>query len=112
MRDVISVDPMYLSRLAASHSSPVLRLGDFLANPAPRYLPDADRTMGFSSPTYLPLDHSLPTLEVDVPADSIFAYKVFAKALLDGLVFSQLKPFVPFLHARSAVILQAASNPR
>jgi len=113
MRDCISVDPMLLSKRAAAGDCPLLRLGEFLAVPAPRYLPEQDSVLAFSSPTYVPLrEHALPTVEVSVPTGSIFRYKVFAKALLEGEVLDGLPPQGAQLLARPSLVLHAPNNPR
>jgi len=112
MRDCVVVDPMSLSRRAARGNVPCFKIGEFLPTPAPRYLPDQDRVMAFASPQYTPLRHQLPTIELEVPADNIFRYKVFAQALLDGHVLQQVPPRDVRLVAKSASLLQAASNPR
>lgn len=112
MRDCIAVDPMMLSRRAVDGTSNLLKLGEFLPVPAPRYLTDQDSVLAFAQPSYAALGHSLPTVEIEVPADNIFRYKVFAKALLDGEVLEGVPPRDARLLARPAVVLQAASNPR
>lgn len=112
MRDCIAVDPMVLSRRAVDGTSHLLKIGDFLPVPAPRYLAEQDSVLAFAQPSYAPLAHSLPTVELEVPADNIFRYKVFAKALLDGEVLEGVPPRDARLLARPAVVLQAASNPR
>jgi len=112
MRDCISVDPLLLSRRAPAGDCPLLQMGEFLAVPAPRYLRDQDSVLAFASPSYAPLMHTLPTIEVDVPAASIFRYKVFAKALLDGEVIPGVPPPRTQLLARPAMVLHAPNNPR
>jgi len=112
MRDCIGVDPMMLARRAATGECPLLRLGDFLAVPAPRYLKDQDKVLAFASPRYSALDYSLPTVEVPVPSDSIFRYKVFAKALLEGEVLPGFPGHAAQLLARPTLVLHAPTNPR
>lgn len=112
MRDCISVDPLLLSKRAPAGDCPLLKLGEFLAIPAPRYLRDQDSVLAFASPSYAPLEHALPTIELSVPADSIFRYKVFAKALLDGEVFAGVPPPRAQLLAKPAMVLHAPNNPR
>lgn len=79
--------------------------------PAPRYLPDQDRVLAFASPTYASLEHVLPTVEVEVPADNVFRYKVFARALLDGEVFAGIPRRGARLLARPAMVLQSPNKP-
>ncbi|CAE8700232.1 unnamed protein product, partial [Polarella glacialis] len=110
MRDCIGVDPLLLAKRAALGKSPLLQLGEFLPVPAPRYMPEQDTVLAFASPSYVPLDHMLPTVEVDVPADTIFRYKVLAKALLEGQVIPGF-PSVNLL-ARPSLVLHAPTNPR
>eukprot|EP00931_Biecheleriopsis_adriatica_P017434 TRINITY_DN12523_c0_g2_i3.p1 TRINITY_DN12523_c0_g2~~TRINITY_DN12523_c0_g2_i3.p1 ORF type:complete len:1318 (+),score=361.79 TRINITY_DN12523_c0_g2_i3:45-3998(+) len=112
MRDCVGIDPLVLAKRAASGGCPLLQLGEFLPVPAPRYLPDQDTVLAFASPSYTPLGHSLPTVEVDVPEDVIFRYKVLAKALLEGEVIAGMPPPGAHLLARPALVLQAPTNPR
>merc|ERR1719327_746097 len=112
MRDCVALDPLTLSKRAAQGDCPLLQLGEFLAVPAPRYLKDKDSVLGFASPSYVPLDYTLPTIEVEVPSDSIFRYKVFAKALLDGEVLSGLPAVGLSLLARPSLVLHSPNNPR
>eukprot|EP00928_Gymnodinium_smaydae_P012466 TRINITY_DN14516_c1_g1_i2.p1 TRINITY_DN14516_c1_g1~~TRINITY_DN14516_c1_g1_i2.p1 ORF type:complete len:1400 (+),score=439.30 TRINITY_DN14516_c1_g1_i2:441-4202(+) len=111
MRDCTRIDPLGLSKLAASGACSLLRLGEFLAVPAPRYLPEKDQVLAFVSPSYTALDYSLPTVEMDVPTDNIFRYKVFAQALLEGAVLPGIPPKGDLL-ARPTLVLQAPNNPR
>ncbi|CAK0873782.1 unnamed protein product [Prorocentrum cordatum] len=112
MHGCVAVDPMHLARGAAAGSSPLLRLGEFLQVPAPRFLPKQDQVLAFASPKYGPLDFALPTVEVKVAADAIFRYKVFAKALLEGEVIAGVPPAGARLLARPALVLSAPTNPR
>lgn len=117
MRDLIAIDGLSLAKYAAagancSAASAVLNLGDFLPVPAPRYLKEQDDVLAFASPMYAPLDYALPTVEISVPADQIFRYKVFARALLEGEVVPGLpRRGVPLL-AKPPLVLQAPNNPR
>lgn len=113
MRDCVGVDPLLLARRAAKGECPLLRLGEFLPVPAPRYLQDKDDVLAFVSPEYGPLAYKLPTVEVQVPRDQIFRYKVFAKALLDGEVLpGKVPPVGCQLLARSGLVLHAPTNSR
>lgn len=112
MRDCISIDPLWLAKRAAAGGCPLLKLGEFLAVPAPRYLPQQDTVLAFASPTYAPLAHQLPTVEVDVPIDNVFRYKVLAKALLEGQVIEGLPSAQDNLLARPSIVLHAPTNPR
>lgn len=112
MRDCISIDPLALARRAAAGSCSLLKLGEFLPVPAPRYLPDQDKVLAFASPSYAALEHVLPTVEVEVPAENIFRYKVFARALLEGEVLAAMPPTEARLLARPPMVLQAPNNPR
>merc|ERR1712060_655297 len=112
MRDCIGLDPLMLSRRAVSGDCPLLSIGDFLSVPAPRYLQEQDSVLAFGSPSYTPLAYALPTVELSVPADNIFRYKVFAKALLEGEVLSGFPHPKAQLLARPALVLNAPTNPR
>ncbi|CAK9036107.1 unnamed protein product [Durusdinium trenchii] len=101
MRDCINVDPLHLAKV------PLL----FIPVPGPRYLPEQDKVLAFASPSYIPLSYALPTVEVEVPANSIFRYKVFAKALLEGMVVRDL-PAQDKLLAKPTLLLHAPTNPR
>lgn len=111
MRDCISIDPLHLAKRAAAGGCPLLNLGEFIPVPGPRYLPEQDKVLAFASPSYTPLSYSLPTVEVEVPVNSIFRYKVFAKALLEGLVIQNL-PAKDKLLAKPTLLLHAPTNPR
>ncbi|CAE7364491.1 DHX37 [Symbiodinium natans] len=111
MRDCVTVDPLQLAKRAAAGGCPLLQLGEFLPVPAPRYLSEQDKVLAFASPLYAPLAYSLPTVEVDVPSESNFRYKVFAKALLEGMVVRGL-PCQDKLLARPTLLLHAPTNPR
>lgn len=112
MRDCIGVDPLLLARRAAIRECPVLRRGEFLPVPAPRYLREQDQVLSFATPRYQPLDYTLPTVEVAIPADSIFRYKVFAKAFLEGEVIIGIPHDASQLLTRPALVLHAPTNPR
>eukprot|EP00927_Polykrikos_kofoidii_P034413 TRINITY_DN29210_c0_g1_i1.p1 TRINITY_DN29210_c0_g1~~TRINITY_DN29210_c0_g1_i1.p1 ORF type:complete len:1369 (-),score=352.93 TRINITY_DN29210_c0_g1_i1:131-4192(-) len=112
MRDCAGVDPLALSRRAAEGTCPLLRLGQFLPAPAPRYVKDQDQVMAFVSPSYKQLDFVLPTVEIKVPKDEMLRYKVFARALLEGEVLDGFPPRNVNLLARPSMALQMASNPR
>lgn len=111
MRDCVTVDPLQLAKRAAAGGCPLLQLGEFLPVPGPRYLSEQDKVLAFASPLYAPLSYSLPTVEVDVPSESNFRYKVFAKALLEGAVVRGL-PSQDKLLARPSLLLHAPTNPR
>ncbi|CAK9036060.1 unnamed protein product [Durusdinium trenchii] len=111
MRDCINVDPLHLAKRAAAGGCPLLSLGEFIPVPGPRYLPEQDKVLAFASPSYIPLSYALPTVEVEVPANSIFRYKVFAKALLEGMVVRDL-PAQDKLLAKPTLLLHAPTNPR
>lgn len=112
MRDCVAIDLTHLARRAAAGDSPLLRLGEYLATPAPRYLPDQDSVLGFCSPKYTPLDLALPTMELEVPKDAIFRYKVFARALLSGEVLRGFPPAGQQLLAKPLLVLHTPNNPR
>lgn len=113
MRECVALDPMVLSKRAAIGDCSLLQLGEFLAVPAPRYLKDKDSVLGFASPSYAGLGYTLPTIEVNVPVDSIFRYKVFAKALLEGEVLENFPGSrASSLLARPALVLHSPNNPR
>jgi len=112
MRDCVAVDQLSLAKRACAGDSSLVQMGDFLPVPAPRYLPEQDRVMAFCSPTYAPLAFKLPTIEVSVPADMIFRYKVFAKALLEGEVLAGFPPRGARLQAQPSIVMHAPTNPR
>lgn len=112
MRDCIAIDGVVLARRAAAGDCPLLQIGDFLPVPAPRYLPDQDTVMAFCSPVYSPLGYKLPTIEISVPSNMIFRYKVFAKALLEGEVLSNFPPKGARLLAQPGMVLHAPTNVR
>jgi len=112
MRDCIAVDSTVLARRATAGDCPLLQIGDFLPVPAPRYLRDQDTVMAFCSPIYAPLGYKLPTIEISVPSDMIFRYKVFAKALLEGEVIDGFPPKGARLLAQPGLVLHAPTNSR
>merc|ERR1712012_1104042 len=90
----------------------MLKLGDFLPVPAPRYMPEQDTVLAFCSPVYGPLEHVLPTMEINVPASMIIRCKIFAKAFLEGQVFDKVPPEGVRLLAQPSALMTNPTNPR
>eukprot|EP00397_Hematodinium_sp_SG-2012_P004562 GEMP01004574.1.p1 GENE.GEMP01004574.1~~GEMP01004574.1.p1 ORF type:complete len:1212 (+),score=350.82 GEMP01004574.1:134-3637(+) len=91
----VSVDAAGLAKAAATDNfnTPLIKKGELLKAPAPRYLPESDKVVGFFAPTYAPLDLSLPTIEVALSSSEMSAVRVFAKMLLAGKVCPKLAEF-------------------
>lgn len=83
-----------------------------LQAPLPRYVKSQDKVVGFFAPKYIPLNYTLPGIELNLSAVSNLPfpeaagsdsnkvypykklqYKIFAKALLEGSVLLKLKQF-------------------
>jgi len=107
MRECLSVDPNVLGKLKIPS---LVEQGDLLTVPNPRYLPEGDRVVGFITPVYKPLDYPLPTIEVDVGADAMMRYRVFARALLEGTVIPALKQFTPTLLVNPSMVTSSWTN--
>lgn len=93
----VSIDATGLGKALASDefASPLIKKGELLKTPHPRYCPKTDRVVGFAAPVYVPLDYQLPAVEVPLKGDD--AVRIFAKAFLEGKVCTKLTPFVASL---------------
>jgi len=88
--------------------SNVFRQGSVLKTPAPRYVSDEDKVIGFFSPVYGPLDLQLPTVQAPLPKDNLTAVRAFAKAFVEGKVLPRLAKYEPLLYGGATSMLNNA----
>lgn len=133
-----SEETAYAPKIAATAST-LFSFAAVLPSPAPRYVPKADQVSCFVAPVFRPLALTLPSVEVDgrsleqwsardvsssatsssasagaVNTSASFlaalSYRVFARALLEGLVYAKLRAFAQHLSTKPATFLFGAAQ--
>jgi len=71
--------------------NPILfKIGPLQTTPAPTYSVEKDIIFGLYRPTYVPLDIELECVEMPLPKEEKVGTRIFAKALVEGLVCPKL----------------------
>eukprot|EP01132_Coremiostelium_polycephalum_P012058 gene12058-14746_t len=101
MKMVTEINPSWLPLLGG----PLCSEFKPLETPPPHYSVKHDRVRCCIKPNFGQHNWELPLIKIDHP-DPLESIRYFAKALLEGQVFTPLKYLVPYLNSNSTVIVQ------
>eukprot|EP01117_Protostelium_nocturnum_P006791 TRINITY_DN2439_c0_g1_i2.p1 TRINITY_DN2439_c0_g1~~TRINITY_DN2439_c0_g1_i2.p1 ORF type:complete len:945 (+),score=306.88 TRINITY_DN2439_c0_g1_i2:1028-3862(+) len=106
MRGVTAVHPAWLSALGPN----MCTFSQPLSIPPPKYDIEKDRIICLYKVNFGPYAWELPTKESTFPEGNMEEYKYFARYLLEGQIFPQMRLFDSKLNTRPNVITKSAQN--
>eukprot|EP01138_Halocafeteria_seosinensis_P014745 gb/GECG01015053.1/.p1 GENE.gb/GECG01015053.1/~~gb/GECG01015053.1/.p1 ORF type:complete len:1494 (+),score=233.91 gb/GECG01015053.1/:1-4482(+) len=111
MRGVSAIDPNWLPKFAGD--TPICRLGKPLEDPLPYYDKKRDGVLAYVRPYYGDYRWELPLYLITYPQHGNLTkekVKIFARALLEGEVFPQLKPLRSYYISPPSHLTRALSS--